>query len=93
MNLIQEMNDKKALTLQDLYQTISKIMERFPQMADYPVILSENINQKGILVPTLRHMYQDDIIIENNVQLAANIVFSQVDKGIVIGYVIKTENE
>ena len=60
-------------------------------MADYPVILSENINQRGNLVPTLRHMYEEDFIIENNLQLAANIVFSQVDKAIVIGYVIKTE--
>ena len=91
MNLIQETNGKNPMTLQDLHQMISKVMERFPQMADYPVILSENINQRGNLVPTLRHMYEEDFIIENNLQLAANIVFSQVDKAIVIGYVIKTE--
>lgn len=89
-NLFAE-KDNEFLTIGDLYLKLEQMIEKNPNIAEMPAMIVENIIKKGQIVPTVRHLENDDITLETNMHLNNGILFSQFEKGLVLGYVIKTE--
>lgn len=80
-------NKNTNLSLRDLYYKLGEILQIRPDLESYPVMLCENMFSRGVIQPTIRHMTEEDINIEENMQLCCNHVFSQFDKGIILGFV------
>lgn len=75
------------LTLQDLAIKITELIEADSSNKDLPVMLVENVFKKEAIQPTIRHMTDDDIKIEPNMQLTGDFVYSEFDKGLVFGFI------
>lgn len=91
-NLFSTESKPEYLTVADLYLLIESMLEKNPALAEMPALLTENIVKKGKLIPTIRHLEYDDISIESDLHLSTGVIFSQFDKGLVIGYITKTED-
>jgi len=76
-----------GLTLRQLVVKLSNIMEEDPSTENLPIMLVENIVKKGSIQPTIRHLTQNDVKIEPNMHLTGDFVYSQFDKGVIIGFV------
>lgn len=89
MNVFDE--QEKLLTVGDLYLLIEKLIDGKPEVANLPVLLVENIQRRGKMEQTVRHLEVDDINIEKDLPLACNNLYSLFDKGVVIGFLSKIE--
>jgi hypothetical protein len=81
----------ETLTLRQLIEQLANIMEADPSNENLPVMLVENIFRKGAIQPTIRHLTSDDVKVEPNMHLTGDFVYSQFDKGVVLGFVTIVE--
>lgn len=81
----------KNLTIGDLYVFLENMLEKNPDISTMPVLLVENIFKRGAIVPTIRHLEESDINLEKDLQLVSDFVLTQFDRGLILGYVTKTE--
>ena len=91
MTQFGEIENGKTLTFGELFLLMERMMEKNPKLVDFPVVIVENIMQKGMLIPSIRHFEENDITIENNLQLATNNIISVFEKAIIFGYVPITD--